>query len=324
MDFSRDGRLLLTVSGDDTVRLWDVENGQVTWSLDRANASRAFFAVDDAQIALVGRDRQISVYRLEDRTLVRAFEGIAGNVGPAAVSPDGRLLALGAEDGTVAVWDLAGERRAFVLAAHIFPVRGVYFSPDSTLLATVSAERAVRLWDMASGETRAILADFDQRPYVAAFSPDSGQVAVGLTGQVRTWATADGALLRTITTASRAAIRQLAFTADGRLLGGGEQDAVSIWDAVTGEQLAGLPDHGPDFHDMALNPAGDLLVTVARPGRTFLWDMSNPNQRVQLSAEADEISLAGWTADGRVLILAAADGALHFWGIPGEPLTADR
>ncbi len=319
VDFSGDGRYLLTVSGDDAVRLWDLERGVPIWVLERAQVTRAFFALEDAQLVLVGRDQQVRLIRVEDRATVRSFRGHPETIGPAAVSPDGRLLAVGGEDGTVMVWDLAGETRAFHLRAHGFPVRGVYFHPDGHMLATLSAERVIRLWNMTSGETRAVLADFDRRPLMAAFSPEGDQIAINTENEVRIWATADGAPVRTISTSPLAASRQIAFAPGGWLLGGGELDAVSVWEVSSGELYAALPGHGQNFDGMALSPSGELLVTVARPGHAFLWNMRDPNQRAQLTAVADQISLAGWSPDGRVLVLAAADGALYFYGIPGEP-----
>ena len=70
---------------------------------------------------------------------------------------------------------------------------------------------------------------------------------------------------------------------------------------------------------MVLSPNGELLVTVAQPGPAYLWNMRDPNQRVELAGADQQITLAGWSPDGRLLVLAAADGTLLFWGIPGTP-----
>ncbi len=315
-DFSLDGRRLLTVSGDEAVRLWDLETGAPIWVLEDADASYGFFAVDDSQLVLVNRSQQVEVYSAENPRLLRSFRAHPGNVGPASVSPDGRLLAVGGEDGTVIVWDLAGEAERFDLEAHSFPVRGVVFSPDNRLLATFSSERAIRLWDMTTGETTAVLAEFDRSAQSVTFSPDSRLVAINTGNQIRVWQTADGVPAQTINLAERVADRQILMTANGYILGGGNQDTVGMWSLETGESYAGLPGHGQDFDSMALSPAGDLLVTVARPGPVFLWNMSDPNQRFQLMDGSQEITLAGWSPDGRILVLAAGNGALYFWGIP--------
>lgn len=324
MDFSDDGQRLLTVSGDNAVRVWDIPHGQVTWTLEGAETSRAFFALADTTVLLVTRDRTIKIYSLDDRTQVRSFEGHPSNIGPSAVSPDGRWLALGAEDGSVFVWDLAAEDYVYRLQAHIFPVRELYFSPDSSLLLTVSAERIVRLWDLATGEVLHELTGFDSRPYIGAFSSDGEYVVVSAANDVRVWAGSNGVSLQVIPTAARAAVRSITMTTDGRLLGGGEYDTVFMWDVITGDLLASLPDHGQDFHELVLHPGEEILITLSRPGKVYLWDMTNPNQRVQIGAVEENVSMAGWTPDGRILVLAAADGTMHFWGIPGEPITADN
>ncbi len=322
--FSRDGRRLLTVSGDDSARLWDLESGTPIWFLEHSEASYGFFVVDDSQLALVNRSQrqQVEVFDAQDQHRVRSFRAHEGNVGPASVSADGRLLAFGAEDGTVAIWDMVSEEERFVLEAHSFPVRGVVFSPDSRLLATFSAEWAIRLWDTTTGRTTAVLAEFDRNAQSVTFSPDSSLVAMNTGNQIRVWRTADGALVQAITLAEQTADRQIVLTASGYILGAGALDTVGMWSIESGEYFAGLPGHGENFDSMALNPAGDLLVTVARPGPVYLWNMSDPNQRVQLLDSSQEITLAGWSPDGRMLVLAAGNGTLYFYGVPaGGPVT---
>jgi WD40 repeat protein len=316
MDVSRNGQYVLTVSGDQVVQVWDVAEGASVWRKVNSDAVRGFFAANDTQIVLVTRTQHIEVYDLTDQSPVQSFLGHEDVVGPAALAPDGGLLALGTSDGTVVVWDVASEQRAAEFGGFASPVRQVAFSPNGDLLAAASSDRVVRLWEMATGETRAVLADFDGSPEVIAFSRDSSQIAVSVPFGTRVWSTVDGALLHDFPTEAGTADRALVFTPEGYLLGAGATDTVTMWNLETGEIFARLPGHGGAFHAMALSPAGTLLVTVARPGHTYLWDVSNPNQRVTLSAIEDQVSLAGWTSDSQALVLAAADGTVSFWGVP--------
>ena len=72
----------------------------------------------------------------------------------AALSPDGRMVALGAEDGTVQLLDLATGRFRGMAGRHESPIGGVAFSADGTMLATGGGDRRVIVRDVASGQVR--------------------------------------------------------------------------------------------------------------------------------------------------------------------------
>jgi WD40 repeat protein len=67
-----------------------------------------------------------------------------------ALSADGRLLASGALDGTVRLWQMSIRQCLAVLEGHAGGVWSVALSADGRLLASGGADGAVRLWDARS------------------------------------------------------------------------------------------------------------------------------------------------------------------------------
>lgn len=77
--------------------------------------------------------------------------------GSLAISPDGRLIAVGEDGGSASIWDLATGRPIRTLRGHTAAVIGVAFSPDGTRLFTRSLDATVRQWDVATGKMVNIL-----------------------------------------------------------------------------------------------------------------------------------------------------------------------
>lgn len=68
-----------------------------------------------------------------------------------AYSPDYRLLACGAMDGTVALFDLESQKLKRVMRGHFKPVRQLCFTPDSRMVLTACDDLHASLFDVENG-----------------------------------------------------------------------------------------------------------------------------------------------------------------------------
>ncbi|XP_022889776.1 transcription initiation factor TFIID subunit 5-like [Olea europaea var. sylvestris] len=65
-----------------------------------------------------------------------------------AMSPDGRYMASGDEDGKIMMWDLASGCCVSPLVGHSSCVWSLSFSCEGSLLASGSADSTVKIWDV--------------------------------------------------------------------------------------------------------------------------------------------------------------------------------
>ena len=145
--FTPDGRKLITVSDDKTIRIWDVTSGEPLRVLRPPiglGPEGMLFAASlspDGRILAVGgygfegRNCWIYVVSLATGRIERVLKGHTGVINDLAFAPNGRRLASGSGDKTARIWAMDDGRCKQVLQGHTNNIYGVVFSPDGTALS---------------------------------------------------------------------------------------------------------------------------------------------------------------------------------------------
>ena len=200
VSFSPDQRILVTLSFDDrpesgvaraVLSRWDVGTGRrLAGPVTVSNRSAdAFAATPDGTRLVVVNGAEVVQVAPGTLQPVRRLPRKPPRTGPmaAALSPDGRTVALGAEDGTVQLLDLATGRFRGTTGRHQSPIGGAAFSADGTMLATGGGDRRVIVRDVASGQVRETFQGGEGRFADLQFSPDGRTLYAAATRSVIAW-----------------------------------------------------------------------------------------------------------------------------------------
>jgi WD40 repeat protein len=161
------------------------------------------------------------------------LRGHASQVSSLAVSKDGRLLASGARDGTIIVWDLGTQapQHTFTLASPR-QISALAFHPTQPLLASNGEQGDVRLWNIATGEAFGRPLIGHTGPVRAlAFAPTDGSVLAsgGADKQIRLWDVQSQQQIGAPLQDYKQQLEQVAFSPDGRWLHGDDGETTISW-----------------------------------------------------------------------------------------------
>ena len=135
VNFTPDGKGLVSSSRDKTIKLWNPQTGQLIRTLE-GNSADVFavaFKPDGLMLASGGFDKSLRLWNPQSGKLIRTLEGHSGPVVALAFSPDGRFILSGSEDASAKIRSGGVKDNPADLAlphwAGVVPMRIAYDAP---------------------------------------------------------------------------------------------------------------------------------------------------------------------------------------------------
>jgi WD40 repeat protein len=141
------------------------------------------FTLDGKSLITGGADKLVKQWDIASGKMIKQFAGHTGEVKFVACSPDGKRVASceGATDKpSIRVWDIASGNELKAMTGHGDNLESMgvgidvlSWSPDGRKLLTEASDVTGRLWDAIAGKQIRILPDHDNSVAAVAISPDN-------------------------------------------------------------------------------------------------------------------------------------------------------
>ena len=316
-----DCRHALSGGSDNTVKLWEVATGECLRTFGgHTRPVNSVAVTNDGRYAVsAASDNTVRLWDVATGRCLRTLEGHASHVMSVCVTPDGKCVVSGSlgDSDALKIWQ--PRFHAPIAAAPLElarPVRITFAAPTEKHYRQLTEQAAVAI---GRGRAREAM----HRLRRARDLPGCGKRTealrqwVGLyrslprTGLIAGWATAQFE-------GHTWGVPSVCVTNDGRrVLSGGSDDCVRLWDIETGQCLRTLKGHTGWVESVCVVPGGRYAFSASRDKTLRKWDITTSQCLCTLEGHTQWVESVCATPDGRCVVSGSFDATARLWDVDG-------
>jgi len=334
---------------DGTIRLWNTTNGLLVRGFTNCygKITSLAFSPNGQQLAVGCGDWITRILRLSDGAILN--NGGAGSVinygvvRSVAYSPDGSKLAVAGEDTNQIKGIVVLDGNTWAALATLFQgfnnaapdsnsVTSLAFSPDGATLVSGCLDQTICFWRTSDwGLVRTLTnagpgGALTNGPGITALAFPTNSLTLfsgDQTGAIQLWASSANWTATRTWTAHAGAVRSLASSVDGaRLVSGGDDHQVRIWQTTNGAAVTNLTGHTAMVTQTCFAPDGSMIASAGNDGSLWLWTAQTGAPVYVWTPHTNQVSATAFSPDATFLVSGGGclDNTICLWGCEGGAL----
>ena len=271
---SVDGRYAASGGLDQTVRVWNLATGKEEQVL-RGHTMQVWSVVfhpNNRQVLSASWDATVRLWDIksgmENKKITHPKD-----VNGVAITRDGSKILSGCDNQNAFLWNASTGDEIRRYGGFKDYVYAVAFAPDSRHIACGSNDRSLRVFDMKTGQPVKIWEGLDDPVLAVAFSPDSRYVFSSGSKAIQQFEISSGKEVRRFEGHTSRALG-MALSVDGRrLVTGGDDGTVRLWDVASGKQVHLFKGHTAAVNAVAISTDGRHAVSAGLDKTVRLWGL---------------------------------------------------
>lgn len=329
--YSPDGKYLASGGYDKSIRIWNLETGQLDIKpiLDNGWITSLCYSPDGKYIASGRFHGTIQIWDVKDGSLIREDGPRDGElISSICYSPTGDLVAFGQmvnfgvfgdHSRPIYIWNIMNGGKIRSLNGHKGTINSISFSPDGRFIASASEEETcIRIWDTISETQVGSLVGHERTITKICYSLDGRSlISASEDKTIRIWDLGTYTQIGNPLIGHEASIISLSYSSDGKSIISGSKDGnIRIWKIETGElmkvyQLNNLS----DMQTLCVNPSKEEVAVALGKGIIKMWNITKRAKNKTIVVGLEGFEAVCYSPNGRYIAYGGDDDAIYIWDI---------
>jgi WD40 repeat protein len=315
---SSDNRYIVSGSWDMTIKVWELETGDLKHTLQGHSnlVNSVFVSSDNRHIVSGSADMTIKVWELETGDLKHTIQGHSDIVTSVFVSSDRRYTVSGSDDKSIKVWELETGDLKYTLQGHSKGVNSVFVSSDSRYIASASYDETIKIWDLETGDLKHTLQGHSECVYSVCASSDNRYIVSGsLDSMIKVWELETGDLKHTLQGHSNY-VFSVCVSSDNRYIVSGSYDeTIKVWELETGDLKYTLQGHSNWVNSVFVSSDNRYIVSGSVDKSIKVWELETGDLNHTPQGHSDLVTSVCVSSDNQYIVSGSSENTIKVWDL---------
>lgn len=311
-------------SRDNTIRVWNVADGTLRYTLEGHSAAVRCLASRSRLLLSGSDDGTIRMWDLKEGKSL----GILGNQGAPVVllaMIPGQLAVVAFSEYDFQMWNLLERNSPGKDKFDYYWQNVLALEAERMLVAlqdtsTSGDEYRLKIWDIPNSaegrENFSTIASFKQSFNSALFVDGGKEILVGGNDQIIRLYSADSSEELGQYARHNSEVTSLAVAEEvGNIVSGAADGEVLLWNLHCRELLVRPDGHSDDVNSVAVSADGQIVVSASQDGAAILWSASSANLLRTIFRDRPPLRCCAISGDGKLVAIGSDNGAIGVYEV---------
>lgn len=312
--FSKDGKRVLTVSQDKTVKIWDGQNGLLLASLKGHTGMIAMgvFSPDGNTILTVSEDKTAKLWNSYNGNLIASISHAEDEIYDAGFTDDGKFIYAPFSDSTLRFFDARNGQLLQTIKNQKAEFGWIAQHPNGNLFIATDETEKFGIWEKSSGKKLASFSGHKAKVEYVEFNKLNNQIlSTSEDGIAMIW-NLNGQKLFQIATNGN--IREARFSPDGNyVFTYSDKFELSLWSAKDGHKIVQFGAVSDEMATVEFSLDSKRLVTTHLQS-VYIWEIPSGKLFRKIDLPYGVIN-ARFDINGTKIVTAGYDKVAMVWDI---------